>query len=78
MGSGASQKSEVKAVHGVDGTVSKKNPGSDTQNSSAPGGLLIKQEVQAQLQKADLSEYFVGRYLDGEVFEKDSYEKRAD
>ncbi|CAE7328763.1 Nphp3 [Symbiodinium necroappetens] len=67
--------SEVKAVHGINGTVSKKDPGSDTQNSSAPGGLLIKQEVQAQLQKADLSEYFVGRYLDGEVFEKDSYEK---
>ena len=74
MGSGASQESEVKAVHGIDGTASKQDPGSDTQNSSAPGGPLIKQEVQAQLQKADLSEYFVGRYLEGEVFEKDSYE----
>ena len=74
MGSGASQEYEVQVVHSIDGNASKKDPGPDTQNSSTPGGLLIETEVQAQLQKADPSECFVSRYLDGEVFEKDSYE----
>ena len=74
MGSGASQEYEVQVVHGIDGTASNKDPDPDTRNSSTPGGLLIEHEVQARLQKTDLSEYVVGRYLDGEVFESDSYE----